>query len=361
MSARAHAHLTGLLHRGVTTTASDGRGGCGPVELALDEAVVSVGPFCRGRGFVDDAGPDGAERQEDAGYGEHLGAQFGDGVLELEGAEDGWWVLVRGRVEGGGMGVRGRGGGERVERTRNDECLTPHDEDNLHRSKLRHLEHAALHNRVAQLVSEDAAKQPDGHRLRDVRRQHDIRIESLQPQIRPGAENHKGKLVACCHTSHECGDAHDDEALLGSRGDAHDIHLETERHHNEDRDDEGERVHSDQGSFVARADALVVAEQLRVRVPPRAGDEAAEQDAADGVGEQAEAVDEEDGGLALLRAREEEEHEEQQEGGADLRAVADGEAAAVEAEAVEVVHFEGDGAAVWGDDVHALREWVHGG
>jgi len=90
--ARAHAHLPTLFQGRVV--AAVGGVGCGAVELVLDEAVVAVGAVGHDGGFVDDAGPDGGEGEEDACDGEGLGAEFGDGVFELKNGEDRWGVLV---------------------------------------------------------------------------------------------------------------------------------------------------------------------------------------------------------------------------------------------------------------------------
>lgn len=212
----------------------------------------------------------------------------------------------------------------------------------MHGSELRHLELAALDDGVPELVREDAAEDPDGDCLRDVRRQSDmvVRIEFLAVEIDPGAEDHKGELVTRGDQRHERRDAHDDEALSRRRSDADDVDLKAERDHDEDGDDERERVHSDEGTFIAVRDIVEGVQELRVRVEPCACDEAAQKHASDGVGDQAEHVDDEDGGLALLGSGEEEQDEEEDEGGADLGTVADGQACAVDAEVVEGFHWD---------------------
>lgn len=64
-------------------------------------------------------------------------------------------------------------------RTWHQHGLATHDEDNLHRAELRHIELPALNDGVAQLVGEDNAEIPDGDGLRDVRVQDDV-LERLQ-------------------------------------------------------------------------------------------------------------------------------------------------------------------------------------
>lgn len=81
----ADAHLATLFHRRVARAAINRRSRFGTIEFTLDEAMVSVRSFRHDCSFVDDAGPDGGEREEDARDGQNLGAEFGDVVLELEG------------------------------------------------------------------------------------------------------------------------------------------------------------------------------------------------------------------------------------------------------------------------------------
>jgi hypothetical protein len=51
--------------------------------------------FARGDDFlVDDAGPDGGERKEDADDGKDLDAELGRIIAELKAREDGWGMLV---------------------------------------------------------------------------------------------------------------------------------------------------------------------------------------------------------------------------------------------------------------------------
>lgn len=90
----ADAQLPTLLHCGIASVAAGGRVGYRSIELALDESVVRVWSTSGDGCFVDDAGPDGGQREEDADDGEDNDAELGDVVAELEACEDGWDVLA---------------------------------------------------------------------------------------------------------------------------------------------------------------------------------------------------------------------------------------------------------------------------
>jgi len=79
-----HAHLATLLNS-CARVAANRRARSRAVEFVLNEAMVSVWSFRRDGRFVDDAGPDSGEGEEDADDGQDLGAEFRDVVLELEG------------------------------------------------------------------------------------------------------------------------------------------------------------------------------------------------------------------------------------------------------------------------------------
>lgn len=82
--ARADTHLSTLLYHCATRTAAVRRVRDRAVELVVNEWASSR--YC---GLVDDACPDGGQREEDAHDGEDLGAELGDSLLELEAGEDG--------------------------------------------------------------------------------------------------------------------------------------------------------------------------------------------------------------------------------------------------------------------------------
>jgi hypothetical protein len=87
--ARAHAELATLVHHGGARGTSNHGRGCRAVEFVVEQCVLGIG----GR-FVNDAGPDGGERQEDAHDGEDDGAEFGGFLAELEAGEDGLGVRL---------------------------------------------------------------------------------------------------------------------------------------------------------------------------------------------------------------------------------------------------------------------------
>jgi hypothetical protein len=80
--AGAHAHLAALVHHSVAGGAAVRRVRGRAVEFVLDEAVVRVFVSGCDDGFVDDAGPDGGQWEEDARYGQDLHAEVGDGFLD---------------------------------------------------------------------------------------------------------------------------------------------------------------------------------------------------------------------------------------------------------------------------------------
>jgi hypothetical protein len=92
---RAHAHLPAPIHnRAARITAI-----CGvarrAVELALQQSVMRVGAISADDFLVDDAGPDGGEREEDAHDSGRDDAEFVDVFDELEAGEEGFEALVQ--------------------------------------------------------------------------------------------------------------------------------------------------------------------------------------------------------------------------------------------------------------------------
>lgn len=70
---------------------------------------MRVGPVCADGFFVDDAGPDGGEGEEDAHDGRRDDAEFVDVFEELEAGEEGFDMLVQASRKKENM-REGRGG-----------------------------------------------------------------------------------------------------------------------------------------------------------------------------------------------------------------------------------------------------------
>lgn len=105
--------------------------------------------------------------------------------------------------------------------------LASHDEDNLHRAKLRHVETAALHDGITKFVCEYKAEKEDCSGLCDVRRGDDVLV-AFHVTMSDGLLNGKNEecgLEASCNTSHNCGDTHDDISLYWCRCNTNDPDL----------------------------------------------------------------------------------------------------------------------------------------
>lgn len=105
--------------------------------------------------------------------------------------------------------------------------MTPHDEDNLHGSKLWHLELPTLDNGVAEFVREDAAEEPDGDGLHHIRARENILVVPQRLKLKSllaDDDDHR-ELEACSDACHNGCDAHDDVPVHRRRGDADDPDL----------------------------------------------------------------------------------------------------------------------------------------
>lgn len=160
---------------------------------------------------------------------------------------------------------------------------------------------------MSELVREDAAVEADGDGLRDVRLHDEVEVRAavLAVERLHDADDDEGGFVADGDHGGGSGCGHDHVALIRRRGDADDPDLDAQRDHDQDGDDKGEDGCGDGGVDVGFGDARGVLGELRVGVPEGAGHEAAEEDAADCVGDETQGIDDEDAGLALLSAGQE--------------------------------------------------------
>jgi hypothetical protein len=245
-------------------------------------------------------------------------------------------------------------------RTWNHHGLATHDEDDLHWAKLWHVELTALVDGVAQLIREDATEEADGNGLSNVRllvNMH-IGVRGLKVEQVFDVESDEGSLVSNSEECHNGGCAHDDIALDRCRGNADDPDLHAERDHDENSDNERENVHGGSSSQVSAGDARPVSSQLSVRVEYRASCVAGEEDAADGVGDEAYGVDEEDVGLALICTCQEKEHQQEHGGCTSLSPVVGGQTSDEYAAILDQLHRNAVHAAIGKCEVEFLGEQI---
>ena len=198
-----------------------------------------------------------------------------------------------------------------------------------------------------ELRDEHRAEEADGCR-RDV---HGCGGEPL-----PGAEadgltdgdgvlDHEGEAEGGSEEGDEGGDGDEEAAVEAADGGVgeDDVDLEDQGGFEAGDQEEGEDDAGDGGAVLRGGDVAVVAGEEVVEFVEGACEEDALADGADGVEEEGESVEDEDGRGAFVWTGEEEETDEKEDGGADLRSVVDADADAV----VDVVINVGDGDWDW--------------
>lgn len=139
------------------------------------------------------------------------------------------------------------------ELTWNNHSLTPHNEDNLHRSELQHVETAPLHDCIAKLPGENAAVKHDCNALCDPRNCTElVNIADFGLHECNMRSNHEGEFESKAGQCHRGSDAHDQDPLQCTGRDTSHPYLEAERCHNESQDNKAQGVASDGNGDVGR-------------------------------------------------------------------------------------------------------------
>jgi hypothetical protein len=113
---------------------------------------------------------------------------------------------------------------------------------------------------MAKLVGEDAAVEPDGDGLHDIRYRDEVfvRHHGLPVECLLDGKNDKRHLVSNCNTCHDCSYPHDYDSMDRHCSNANNPNLEAERNHDQDSDDERKDVRGDEDREVLMLDMSIV-------------------------------------------------------------------------------------------------------
>lgn len=221
--------------------------------------------------------------------------------------------------------------------TWNDHGLTTHDENDLHRTKLSHIQLLAQLNGKAQLDDEDGAEEADADGDDDGSSafQPLEGILSLEGHDVNGTHDGQGEAEPDGDHSHKDGRSQEQLLIPASNGSADDLNLQDQRDLHEDDDQESKDDPEHGAGVGGRGGSGVVVGEVRVDPDELAGEVEDLAEQAGDIADQGQGVEPEDGGTTLLGSGQEDQDDKQDKGRPELAAIVDADADAV---LHEVVH-----------------------